>query len=125
MKHMDEIIKAERTSEDAKKNDAEMALRKELKAEIDEIWDKKNESPEKFLKLLSEKYVSYKSEKVEFTEEQLKSSNLKKTLIKATIHYHPDKKTLADGKMNEKDFYLRDEIIKAINNLTSEMKGFE
>ena len=40
------------------------------------------------------------------------------------LNYHPDKKGLAEGKMSEKEIYLRDEITKTINQLMAELKGF-
>ena len=111
-------------AEDNKRNEAEFALRKSLKKEIDELWDCKH-NINKFLILLSNNYVSYKNEKVTFKEEDLKSSKIRKTLMKAMIHYHPDKKSFADSTFTEKDFYLRDEITKIINSITSELKGEE
>ena len=77
------------------------------------------------MELLSDKYVSYKNEKVHFKEEDFKSDKIKKTLIKTTIHYHPDKKSLADSTFTQADFYLRDEIIKIINSTTAELKEIE
>lgn len=103
-----------------------MAMRKSLKVEIDELWDSKAKGPLNFLKLMEQKYPSYNSNKtIEFSEEDLKETNIRKTLIKLTVHYHPDKKTLSEGRegWGPKDFYLRDEIIKIINSLTSELKG--
>jgi hypothetical protein len=46
-------------------------------------------------------------------------------LIKTTIHYHPDKKSLADSTFTQTDFYLRDEIIKIINSITADLKEIE
>ena len=126
MKHMDEITKAEKLAEDNSKSEEEMAMRKSLKKEIDELWDAKDAGPRDFLKLMERSYPSYHPDKeVTFTEDELKESNLRKTLVKLTMHYHPDKKTLSEGRKNweKKDFYLRDEIIKIINSLTSDMKG--
>ncbi len=40
--------------------------------------------------------------------------------MKAMVHYHPDKKSLADSTFTEKDFYLRDEITKVINAITAD-----
>ena len=76
----------------------------------------------KFLELLSEKYISYKKEKVNFHEDDFKADSIRKTLMKATIHYHPDKKVLAGNTFTESDFYLRDEITKIINSITSDLK---
>ena len=77
------------------------------------------------MELLSDKYVSYKNEKVHFKEEDFKADKIKKILIKTTIHYHPDKKSLADSTFTQADFYLRDEIIKIINSITAELKEIE
>ena len=123
MKHMEEILNEEKKDEDSKKNAAEKEIRTALKAEIDELQAERNKGIVQFLKLISEKYVSYQGKKVEFTEDQLKSQNLKNTLKNVTKHYHPDKKVLAQGKMTEKELYLRDEIIKITNILFQEMKG--
>ena len=63
-----------------------------------------------FLKHLSENYVSYKNEKVVFSEEDLQLGKMQKTLLKALIHYHPDKqKTLENWAeiFDEKQIYLR------------------
>lgn len=126
MKHMDEITKAERLAEDKSKSADEVAMRRENKALIDELWNAKDKGAYHFLKLVQQKYESYHADKkVEFSEEDLKDKNLRKTLVKLTIHYHPDKKSLAEGRdgWTQKDFYLRDEIIKIINALTSDIKG--
>jgi hypothetical protein len=47
---------------------------------------------------------------------------IKRTLVKTTIHYHPDKKILAKDIFTERDYYLRDEIIKIINYMTGNLK---
>jgi len=62
-----------------------------LKKEIDELWESKSDC-KKFLDLLSNKYVSYKKEKVKFKDDDFKAENIKKTLIKTLLKYHPDKK---------------------------------
>lgn len=125
MKHMDEITKASLDAEESKRTAAEMELRKSCKEDIDELWDKKADGPLAFLKLCSRKYISYAGKEIVFSEEDLKSSKLKSTLRKCLINYHPDKKVLAGDQMAEKDFYLRDEITRIINQLTAEMKGFD
>ena len=86
------------------------------KVELEEFA--KIKQADELLKHLSEKYVSYKNEKVTFTEEELQINSLKKTLLKATIHYHPDKqKTLTNWEelFDEKQIYLRTVITQMIN----------
>ena len=68
-----------------------MAIRKELKVEIDELWDKKSEGAVAFLKLCAQKYHNWKNKQIELSEEDLKYANLKKTIIKTVYHYHPDR----------------------------------
>jgi hypothetical protein len=48
--------------------------------------------PVAFLMHLSENYFSYKNMKINFKEDDYKYENMKKTLLKCTLHYHPDKK---------------------------------
>ena len=43
-------------------------------------------------------------------------------MVKTTVHYHPDKKILAKGIFTEKDYYLRDTIIKIINFMIGKLK---
>ena len=57
---------------------------------------------------------------VKFSEEDLKQSNWQKTLMKASMHYHPDKKSQAgtmfgDDKLRQE--FLRNEISIIINLL--------
>lgn len=123
---MDEITKAERLAEEKDKSQDELAMRKSVKTELDELWDTKAKGPRDFLKLMEQKYKSYNpNKKVEFSEDDLLEKNIRKTLLKLTIHYHPDKKSLSHGRegWTEKDFYLRDEITKIINVLMSDIKG--
>ena len=65
------------------------------KEEITALKEAESKGAAEFLKHISDKYVSYLNKKVEFSEDDLKAGNLKKTLRKATIYYHSDKqKTL-------------------------------
>ena len=101
-------------------------LRKACKIEIDELWNSKDEGAVKFLKLLEQKYKSWKDKEVKFKEEELKDSKLKHTLTKCMIHYHPDKAKSANPAIfKAKDIYLRKEIAKIINSITNDMKGFD
>ena len=80
-------------------------MRKSCEIEINELLDKKgepgNRTPVDFLRLLEAKYPSYSGEEVKFTEEALQSSNLKITLMEATVYYHPDKKTFAVAPVDD------------------------
>ena len=109
-----------------KKNDQsskDVALRKELKKEIDELWDKKSDGAVQFLKLCAQKYHNWKNNQIEFSDDDLKHVNIKKTIIKTVFHYHPDRqKQDKDGVFKEKDIYLRQEIVKILNALNGEIK---
>ena len=76
MKHMDEITKAAQSIEDAKRSAAEAELRRTCETELNDMEKACKEGPGAFLKLCSEKYESYAGKKVEFTEEELKTSSL-------------------------------------------------
>ena len=90
------------------------------KKEVDEINSKVNEGKIEFLKLLQEKYNSYIDNKpIVFSEEDFLSDNIKRTLIRTTRHYHSDKKNCMPNIFNEKDVFLRELIIRKINNFIS------
>jgi len=90
VKEMDAINKETMKKDGSSQSD--LALRRELKSEIDELWSKKTEGTEKFLKLCVQKYKNWKNETVELSEEDLKNANIKKTILKTVFHYHPDRK---------------------------------
>ena len=93
MKHMQEIEDANQKKEAEAMAKENQAMIEQCQAELEAL--QKITQASEFLKHLSENYVSYKNEKVVFSEEDLKTGKLKKTLLKTTIHYHPDKqKTL-------------------------------
>ncbi len=51
---------------------------------------------------------------------------MRKTVIKTTIYYHPDKLSNDKAKIfNEKDIYLRTEIMKILSSFHNEFKGFK
>lgn len=91
MKYMNEI----QTEQDRKERDAqwkdEAKLRESLKKEIKEINDHKSQGSRKFLKFVAENYVSYENKKVEISDDDLKESKLKKTILKICKAYHSDK----------------------------------
>ena len=90
------------------------------KAEVEEINNKASEGKVEFLKLLQEKYNSYIDNKpIVFQEEDFLYENIKRTLIKTTRHYHTDKKNCMPNIFNEKDVFLRELIIRKINNFVS------
>ena len=86
MGEIEDALNKLEAEEMAKEN---QAMLEKCKSEIEAL--NKITCPSEFLKFLSENYVSYKNEKVIFTEDDLNSGKIKKTLLKSTIHYHPDK----------------------------------
>ena len=90
--------------------------------------------PTKFLKLLEKKYPSYMNKEVKFKDIDMTSGKLAATFRKATNHYHPDKKNLARkpklasdkwGDDQDRQEFIRDEIIKIINMMMEDSKLFK
>ena len=72
-----------------------------------------------FLEHIVANYKSYINNQLpgSLGEEDLKKGKVKKTIIKLTKHYHPDKiNTLPNGAWSEVDIYLRSQIIKIMTN---------
>ena len=90
IKDMEAINKEAMKKDDSSQSD--LALRRELKPEIDELWNKKGEGAQEFLKFCVQKYKNWKNQTVELSEEDFKEANMKKTILKTVFHYHPDRK---------------------------------
>lgn len=90
IKDMDDINKAAMKKE-PKASDDELKMRFELKADIDELWKKKDEGPVPFLQFVIGKYKNWSNKSVELSDNDLKMENLKQTMVKTIYHYHPDR----------------------------------
>lgn len=72
-----------------------------------------------FLEHIVANYKSYINNQLpdSLGEEDLKQAKVRKTIIKLTKHYHPDKiNTLPKGTWSEVEIYLRSQIIKILTN---------
>lgn len=126
MKHMQEIHQEEQRleAENAMENEAE--IRQECTIELEKLDVHMKRGAAAFLKHVVKNYKSYINNELPATlsDEDLSFSKIKKTLVKLTKHYHPDKiNTLPAGTWSNVDIYLRSQIIKIITNLNSEIKG--
>jgi len=90
-KDIREIQVQKNMTEDETRSKEDEKLMGLCKKEIDELNNEAKKGEESFVKFVTKKYEGYHNKKVEYSEESLRNSNLKKTLIKVCFHYHPDR----------------------------------
>ena len=61
-----------------------------------------------FLKFITKKYKNWENQQVKLSNDDLKTINLKKTVVKTVFHYHPDRQIQdKKGVYLPKDIYIR------------------
>lgn len=110
MVHMNEIIQEEQRIEDMNRLENEAEIRAQCQKKLEELNDVMKGGVSEFLKHIVANYKSYLNNELpgSLSEEDLWSAKIKKTLIKLTKHYHPDKiNTMPKGTWSEAEIYLR------------------
>ena len=97
-------------------------MMKECEKELADFKIYEGKGAVEFLKFIGKEYISFQKKKVEFTDEQLKGANLKKTIIKTCRFYHPDH-AISSG-FDEKKVFLRSKITQILTRFLNTMKGF-
>jgi len=73
-------------------------MREACEKELKELYNHKAKGNIAFLKFIAANYKSYiPNKEIKFSEDDLKQQNLKKTMNKTCIHFHPDKISIARG----------------------------